>query len=464
MITKYKIKDYPEAHVECDDLNLPFYNFNEWFQNKSSIPFIYGEKDDGNDFVLLGNWGGTHSEIFSDFRKELRDSGLPTRYKALCARIFAYNSLDEDAPSGFLTAWVSEEPDGYSSSERLKRITELLAKNNFDISNVSIMVEYYSGNILEDIGESRDGIYEVRVSDYITLGLSSFKEIPDAYERQERRRNSGGSKSKWHELPYRLYRWQSDEEKEANPENLLTESYFNSIIKLEADKQNPEGGFICGCDISIPQWGVKMNNEDKRTNPVIYMVGDSGKEYVYVGGPGEDHNDVFKRHYEEILSLGLKAYGNMVKARIYNLSGCAKDADIPPGLLVFWSSIVGNSSKEVKGVVDGLKRQGVDIEDYYIGVELMTKTESFYTRQSALYFMEVLDYISSNFDSVDEIKDEYERRERKARQSSSSSGKASWHDLPYRLERWQSDESVEKDLKKLIKECVWKALRELCTK
>ena len=66
--------------------------------------------------------------------------------------------------------------------------------------------------------------------------------------------------------------------------------------------------------------------------------------------------------------------------------------------------------------------------------------------------------------AIGEIKDEYERRERKTRRYSSSSGKASWHDLPYRLERWQSDESVEKDIKKLIKECVWKTLRELCTK
>ena len=411
MITKYDIQEYPNAHVECDDMNLPFYDFNEWYRCKSSIPFIYGVKNDGTDFVLLGTWGGTHSEIFSDMRMELHEIGCDTRNKALCARIYKYNGSDKDAPSGFLTAWVSGEPDGYSSSERFVKISELLAKNNFDISNVSIIIEYFSGNILESAGESKDGIYEVRVSDYITMGLSSFNEIPDAYERQKRRKSSGAHKSKWHDLPYRLYRWQSDEGKETNKENLLTESFTNSIIKLDVDKQDYDGGYICGCEISIPQWGLKMGNDDKSTNPVIYVLGENGKNKAFIGGPGEDHGDVIIQHQNEIAKLGIKTYDKIIKARIYNLSNSSNDIDVPNGLLVYWSSTHGNSSKDVCGLMDELKKQNVYIEDYYIGAEIMTtNTGSFYNRQSALYFIEISDYIRLNLGSVSEIKDEYERR------------------------------------------------------
>ena len=202
-------------HVECDDIIIPDYGVNITFTDSHCFPFIYGFDNNGRDFVLIGTNGGTHSEIFSDFKAELDKIGINSRYKVLCARIWNINSSKKKFPKKVITLWTDDTPEELTSSKSFARIKELLAHQNINISNASIAVDSENNIVLEDYGDAEDGIYIISLSDYIFKNFSSAKEIPQEYLREKRKRSSGvvGGKPSWHDLPYRLYRWQSDEGK-----------------------------------------------------------------------------------------------------------------------------------------------------------------------------------------------------------------------------------------------------------
>jgi hypothetical protein len=198
MIKQYLISKYPDAKANCDDVNLPFYNYEQWYLSRFSFPFIYGVDRDGNDFVLLGGRCGTHSEIISDFYTELHCMGCGERNKLFCGRVFENNSSNGNVPKGFLTVWVSDTPEEYTSSKRMKRIYELLKKQNVDILNYSIFVEEENNIMLEEKRER--ALYEISVKDYIALNIRSLSYLPLAYERQERCSNSKYNRPEWEQF------------------------------------------------------------------------------------------------------------------------------------------------------------------------------------------------------------------------------------------------------------------------
>lgn len=202
-------------HVECDDIVIPDYGVNVTFTDGNCFPFIYGFDNNGKDFVLLGERGGTHAGIFSDFKAELEKIGINSRYKVLCARIWNINPSTKKFPKKIITLWADDTPEELTSSKSFARINELLKYQNINISNASIAVDCENNIILEDYGDVEDGIYIISLSDYIFKNFSSVTEIPKEYLREKRKRSSGvvGGKPSWHDLPYRLYRWQSDEGK-----------------------------------------------------------------------------------------------------------------------------------------------------------------------------------------------------------------------------------------------------------
>lgn len=251
MIQKFSTKSYKKKRVyaNCDDLSLPFWGIDEMFTNDNAIPFIYGKKNNGEDFVLLGERGAAHFEIFYTFKNELADIGIKNKNNVLNGRVWNIKSTVKNGPNGILTFWASEGPFRVSS-KLVEKIVLLLKKQNIDVSNYTIVYENYvyhgQVTVFEESNDEnqKNGVYAISVPDYISLRCDSLEELPEEFERQEKKRSmsNSGMSSRWKDwdykgqgigyLGYHLMTRQDENNNKKNVKNMKT----NKIIELNEAK------------------------------------------------------------------------------------------------------------------------------------------------------------------------------------------------------------------------------------
>lgn len=197
MIRKYTPKKYESVNVMCDYLKLPFWNIEISYMDKNSIPFIYGITEKGVDFVMLGNNGGRHDDTICKNIKKLVSYGLSiNRSDYLCGRIWFIHSADEEIPFGLITLWDNEAPKGYSDGKHIQIIKDLLMDKKINVSEFEIITQTKKINDLS--------VYTIPIEDYIRLRLNKTKDIPLAYEMQQKKRQRGSSyKREWDAFDYK---------------------------------------------------------------------------------------------------------------------------------------------------------------------------------------------------------------------------------------------------------------------
>lgn len=197
MIRKYTPKKSESVNVMCDYLKLPFWNIEISYMDKNCIPFIYGITEKGVDFVMLGKNGGRHDDTICNNIKKLVSYGLSiNRSDYLCGRIWFIHSADEEIPFGLITLWDNEAPKGYSDGKHIQIIKNLLMDKKINVSEFEIITQTKNINDLS--------VYTIPIEDYIRLRLNKTKDIPLAYEMQQKKRQSGSShKREWDAFDYK---------------------------------------------------------------------------------------------------------------------------------------------------------------------------------------------------------------------------------------------------------------------
>lgn len=178
MIKSLKNKKGSYVFILCDVVKIPQWGINMDYTTEHSIPFLFGKDRQNKEFVILGKKGGAHNDLIWSNRKVLSKKSSLERSDYLLGRIWFVYSYDEEVPLGLVTFWEGECSFDYTNAKTIKTLASLLKEKRIDISEFDISIE------------SKDGGYFIPVNEYISLGLSNTHEIPAAYERQKRKKQS----------------------------------------------------------------------------------------------------------------------------------------------------------------------------------------------------------------------------------------------------------------------------------
>jgi|GEM_PF-3302861 len=221
MIERFYSKDYNGKFIAvCDDLSLPFWNIEMDYENPNSYPFVCYFDEYGEEKVITGKGGQAHNEMFYDFK-------IPSkRSDTLCGRIWF---ADGDV---LMTVWAEDAPRTYMSNQVFEKMIQLLKINGIKL--------LFEGTMNETLRKwspfgSNDGfyIYSIPVQEYISKGMSSLDDVANAYRIQEKKKNASIDSDKYAEyggyLPYKLLRYQSDENKKTSKKMLNENILINDL-------------------------------------------------------------------------------------------------------------------------------------------------------------------------------------------------------------------------------------------
>lgn len=229
MIERFYSGDYPgNFGAVCDELNLPFWNVSAWYQTKDARPFVLYDDEYGTTRVAVGKKGWTHNDVFGD----MIDLSIK-RQDTLCGRIWNFSRVK------ILTVW-DDSSVRFLNSSVFRQLADLMSEEGFEILNAKLIFEVNADRSLKQwtYEEVKEGfyIYAIPVEEFISMKASSFEDVVEMFEIQKRkqRKASGVSSDRYAEyggyLPYKLLRYQSDENKSMENKNILNESILADSI------------------------------------------------------------------------------------------------------------------------------------------------------------------------------------------------------------------------------------------
>lgn len=226
MIERYYSGDYSKRFCAvCDVLELPFWGIDCTYEDKIARPFGY---EPGSNIFVVGGRGDAHSDLFWETRNEINSS------TCIRGRLWDFNRVT------LLTFWTEEHEKTFLSADVLSHMIEAMSKNNIKLKNPKIVFEAYDDDSLKQWYDNRDSdgffIYSITVDEYISTRMSSFEDVVQSYNIQEKkqRRASSVPSDRYAEyggyLPYKLLRYQSDESKMNTDKSILNENVLAETL------------------------------------------------------------------------------------------------------------------------------------------------------------------------------------------------------------------------------------------
>lgn len=188
MIERYYSADYDRKfYALCDEIELPFYGISGWYEQKCAIPFVFYYDDNGMmPKIAVGQPGETHSEVLSYLL-----SNKVSRVNSLCGRYWDYGSIK------LLTIWEDDAPRALITAQNFKIMGGLLKKERVNIFNSKLIFEANADTSVRCwFPKDRNDdyyIYVIPVSEYVSKGMSSFEDVVQEYEIQERKKAKSAS-------------------------------------------------------------------------------------------------------------------------------------------------------------------------------------------------------------------------------------------------------------------------------
>lgn len=198
MIERFYSGEYNENFsAVCDEIYLPFWGINEWYESKKAYPFVAYIDEYGKISVAVGKKGWTHNDIFSD----ILDLSV-NRSKSLCGRFWNLSTKK------ILTIW-DDSPSFFLQSSTFSQIVDSLSEEGLSVYNANLIFEAYEDGELKawTYGPSEVGfyIYSIPVKDYVSKKMSSFSDVVKEYDIQERKKASlaGAPAGRWKNWDYK---------------------------------------------------------------------------------------------------------------------------------------------------------------------------------------------------------------------------------------------------------------------
>lgn len=201
MIERYYSADYDEKfYALCDEIELPFYGISGWFDQKYAIPFVFYYDNNMTPRVAVGDPGDAHSDVLSNVL-----GNRLSRANILCGRYWDYRRIK------LLTIWEDDAPKELITAANFKIMSDLLKRESvINIYNSKLIFETNVDNSVKcwspKYSNNEDFfIYVIPVSEYISSNMSSFKDVVEAYEIQERKKAKSASfpKGKYDSYDYK---------------------------------------------------------------------------------------------------------------------------------------------------------------------------------------------------------------------------------------------------------------------
>lgn len=230
MVKRYFSGDYKNSDFTavCDNLDLPFWNIYETYGTNASRPFVFYVDKQGKCNVAIGEISGTHNDVIAD-KLKLKVNRINT----LCGRIWTFNSVK------ILTIW-DETPKNLMTAQMFTEMAILLHENNCTIYDAMFIFEVNADRTIKKWSFQKPTqeyyIYTIPVKEYISNKLSSFSDVVNLYEIQQRKRSipSAAHSNRYDEyggyLPYKLLRYQSDESKSNKDKDMINESILSDNL------------------------------------------------------------------------------------------------------------------------------------------------------------------------------------------------------------------------------------------
>lgn len=223
--------DNDKCIIDCDGVVIPSHGVRVLFNSNTARPFMYFDpnanyNNPDNGVVLVGPNGSTHRNLFNQNmmlikgRYQIGDEDKELLRGRIWEDIKDFGAL--------ITFWEKEYNKPISSEVIGKLKRAIKSTEGIDIGHMWLV--FMTG---------RYDYYFIEANDYIFGDYSDPTDLDYAYTRQQNVRKGGAVADRYAEyggyLPYKLLRYQSDENKMSTDKNILNESKKSKMVLSESD-------------------------------------------------------------------------------------------------------------------------------------------------------------------------------------------------------------------------------------